>query len=242
MKNINILPTELPSRLYYNMLDKTYQLSEYPKYHTYIKPTHNIYITSEEDINENDYIITKDGRLVEVSYLLSNDIEGGSKIILTTDSKLIKDGVQSIDNEFLEWFVNNQSCERISLTIRSAWLANGLIIDFYKITIPTEEPNQEIELGIPKGKLNVLFGENQSNKKIEEVAERYASGRCTAKVMHKGLTDAIKFGANWQKERSYSEEEVKDIIGQTIEKFYKHRYTLTKAEMKEQWLEQFKKN
>lgn len=48
-------------------------------------------------------------------------------------------------------------------------------------------------------------------------------------------------GVNWQKERSYSEEEVKNIVYETIEKFYKHFYTLTKAEMKEQWFEQFKK-
>ena len=43
-----------------------------------------------------------------------------------------------------------------------------------------------------------------------------------------------------QTEIMYSEEEVKDIVEQTIEKFYKHFYTLTKAEMKEQWFEQFK--
>ncbi len=48
-------------------------------------------------------------------------------------------------------------------------------------------------------------------------------------------------GAKWQQERSYSEKEVKDIVDETIEKFYKHFYTLTKAEMKEQWFEQFKK-
>ena len=49
-------------------------------------------------------------------------------------------------------------------------------------------------------------------------------------------------GANWQAERMYSEEEVKDIVEQTIEKFYKHTYAdKTKAEMKELWLEQFKK-
>jgi hypothetical protein len=56
-----------------------------------------------------------------------------------------------------------------------------------------------------------------------------------------GYKKAALIGKEWQAERSYSEEEVKDIIGQTIEKFYKHRYTLTKAEMKEQWFEQFKK-
>ena len=51
----------------------------------------------------------------------------------------------------------------------------------------------------------------------------------------------FKKGAKWQQERMYSEEEVKDIVEKTIEKFYKHFYTLTKAEMKEQWFEQFKK-
>jgi hypothetical protein len=35
------------------------------------------------------------------------------KIILTTDLDLIKDGVQSIDNEFLEWFVKNQVVMRL---------------------------------------------------------------------------------------------------------------------------------
>ena len=48
-------------------------------------------------------------------------------------------------------------------------------------------------------------------------------------------------GYKLAQERSYSEEEVKNIVDKTIEKFYKHFYTLTKVEMKEQWFEQFKK-
>jgi hypothetical protein len=45
-----------------------------------------------------------------------------------------------------------------------------------------------------------------------------------------------------EEQRGYSEEEVKNIVDQTIEKFYKHRYAdKTKAEMKELWFEQFKK-
>ena len=52
----------------------------------------------------------------------------------------------------------------------------------------------------------------------------------------------MKEGANWQAERMYSEEEVRDIVEQTIEKFYKHTYAdKTKAEMKELWFEQNKK-
>jgi hypothetical protein len=39
----------------------------------------------------------------------------GKKIILTTDQDLIKDGVQAIDDEFLEWFTNNPSCEEVEV-------------------------------------------------------------------------------------------------------------------------------
>lgn len=36
------------------------------------------------------------------NYYLKTDV-GYKKIILTTDTNLIKDGVQAIDDEFLEW-------------------------------------------------------------------------------------------------------------------------------------------
>jgi hypothetical protein len=41
--------------------------------------------------------------------------KGCQKIILTTDQELIKDGVQAIDDEFLEWFVKNPSCESVEV-------------------------------------------------------------------------------------------------------------------------------
>ncbi len=37
------------------------------------------------------------------------------KIILTTNNLLIKDGVQAIGDEFLEWFVKNPSCEFVNV-------------------------------------------------------------------------------------------------------------------------------
>jgi len=48
-------------------------------------------------------------------------IQGGCStkvgtIILTTNKLLIKDGVQAIDDEFLEWFVKNPSCEEVEIT------------------------------------------------------------------------------------------------------------------------------
>ena len=101
-----------------------------------------LYIISDtENINENNYIVTTDNRLVQVSYLLSKDLEGAYKVVFTTNKLLIKDGVQAIDNEFLEWFVKNPSCEKVIVT--------NLYGDFnpikyeYKIILPKEEPKQE---------------------------------------------------------------------------------------------------
>jgi translation initiation factor 2 alpha subunit (eIF-2alpha) len=74
---------------------------------------------------------------------------------------------------------------------------------------------------------------------LEEVAEKVS--RAFDNDNYKALMDLVKEGANWQAERMYSEEEVRNIVEQTIEKFYKHRYVETKSEMKELWFEQFKK-
>jgi len=91
-------------------------------------------ISNTENVNENCWIITDD-KLVQVSYLLSNEVVKGNKIILTTNKLLIKDGVQAIDDEFLEWFVQNPSCEEVKIE------DYGTLYNFrYLILIPQEEP------------------------------------------------------------------------------------------------------
>jgi hypothetical protein len=67
------------------------------------------------------------------------DVELPKKIILTTDQDLIKDGVQAIDDEFLEWFVKNPSCEWVEIQCRYNFYA-GQDLTHYKIIIPQEEP------------------------------------------------------------------------------------------------------
>ena len=66
------------------------------------------------------------------------------KIILTTNKLLIKDGVQAIDNEFLEWFVKNPSCEEVEVKMNQGryfdYGGNVHITNAYKIIIPKEEP------------------------------------------------------------------------------------------------------
>lgn len=94
--------------------------------------------TNQRDINskkyweEEDYYITK--------------------IILTTDQDLIKDGVQGISDYFLEWLVNNPTCEYVKVdlipvnTFGSEITVNGYGFDkfIYKITIPQEESKYPI--------------------------------------------------------------------------------------------------
>jgi hypothetical protein len=149
MKNIHLIPTEKASEFYsingkHKLANSTMAMDWYISSVGY-KP-HNIYITSEEeDFNENDYVITKDGRLVQVSYLLSKDLDGAFKVVIASDPDLIADGVQAIDDEFLEWFVKNPSCEWVEVkkgfADGTAWGYNFLD---YKIIIPQEEPKQEI--------------------------------------------------------------------------------------------------
>jgi hypothetical protein len=63
------------------------------------------------------------------------------KIILTTNKLLIKDGIQPIPNEFLEWFVKNQICEKVKV---EGHIYKGQDETEYKIIIPKEEQKQHI--------------------------------------------------------------------------------------------------
>jgi hypothetical protein len=174
MKNIHIIPTEKPSELYINMqgiLSKSNSLL------LRLKSRH-IYITSDEKIKEGDYgLIGKDiGKIiingdgyeflmgVAISYEYADFYylqEVCKKIVLTTDQDLIKDGVQSIPDEFLEWFVKNPSCESVEVILYLKSITNPITNEDYptvqyrhfdlnkmickyeyKIIIPKEEVKQ----------------------------------------------------------------------------------------------------
>jgi len=128
MKNIHLLPTEKPSRLLLSgfgtlFLTPPMEVKSSDKYQ-------NIYITNSEEIKEGDivYSTKQDYNIQKVSKDLVQayrDSGHYKKIILTTDQDLIADGVQSFDDELLEWLVKNPSRE------------------FVEINIPQEEPKQE---------------------------------------------------------------------------------------------------
>lgn len=190
-KNIWLLPTNEPSRFSLNSSGK-YHLTNQLYTNSPNFTNQNIYITSDEDINENDYIITKDGRLVQVSYLLSKDLQGASKVILTTDTKLIADGVQPIPDEFLEWFVKNPSCERVEVKKGFAdGSAYGYDFLSYKIIIPKVSKPTSMENKTPMQELIEYIELNQPKNKI---------------------TDGI-----WSKEKSLLEKEKELILNTFID-------------------------
>ena len=164
MKNIHLLPTDKPSRLSYVICTEKITLTlfedEMEKGKRFFP--RNIYITSDEEIKEGNWCIDNRNvlnKIINVStngYVMfknGNSIKNtnSKKIILTTDDRLIKDGVQPIEDYFLEWFVKNPSCEYVEIKkgsynlspmeemLEKEYVPKGTF-DTYKIIIPQEEP------------------------------------------------------------------------------------------------------
>jgi hypothetical protein len=144
MKNIHITPTDKETRLYLSNYGKELNLASHPK--TLYTTGQHIYITSDEEIKEGDWCLDKfnqrwklkDKKLIAfdsqgIKKFSTDNILGHEckKIILTTDQDLINDGVQSIDDEFLEWFLKNPNCEWVEI---EKYCRNGLC---------EEEPGEE---------------------------------------------------------------------------------------------------
>jgi hypothetical protein len=203
MKNIHLLPTEKPSRLF--KFANELHLDTTPKdyYKKYI-----LYITSDEEIKEGDWFITKTNDVLKVQKPEKSYDPIGKKIILTTDQDLINEGVQAIDDEFLEWFVKNPSCESVEVELKNDWnLEKGLTMPnfFYKIITTEKEPKQsnwqfEISSG-HNGYRNTITGEwiyeseylkilnkpKQERLKDIELEEVFGSSHCQFSVIENSL-------------------------------------------------------
>jgi hypothetical protein len=144
MKNIHVLPTSQPSTLIKDLWKNTFFLvGDFATNHTDFKAQH-IYITSDEKFVIDEYItdgievIKSTPKLVDGQGLLNR--RDWKKVILSTDQDLIKDDVQAIDDEFLEWFVQNPSCEEVE-TERFYSMSQSTYSGIeYEIIIPKEEP------------------------------------------------------------------------------------------------------
>jgi len=220
MKNIHLLPTDKPSRLF--KFANELHLDTIPK--DYYKK-YNIYITSDEKIKEGDVVIHNFGMGYELEIPCDSDnlkSNTRSKIILTTDQDLIADGVQAIDDEFLEWFVKNPSCESVEVEKRYSDFTVDPFVG-YKIIIPQEEPKQET---------------------LEEAAKILYPDGCDGTDRSAEIYRRIFIeGAKWIAERMYSEEEVIELLTQRSKHFGTNVKPFQELLLKQdlEWFEQFKK-
>ena len=242
MKNIHTLPTDKPSRLLKDLVDRTYQLKKEVSYGNRFELPLNIYITSDEEIKEGDWCyhpLLKGGSIIQSKF--NNPNSTMKKIILTTDQDLIKDGVQAIDYEFLEWFVKNPSCEFVEMKLLDAeeklweeyYKKNSIYPKYpwyYKIIIPKEEHEQfEDEFEFQSRIINKVWDEDKQET-LEEVAE----------ILYPNYQQEIFIkGAKWQAERMYSEEEVVNILIKAYEDIGKRK--IPNQVVLASWFEQFKK-
>jgi len=229
MKNIHLVPTDRPSRLRIgdngNFVFGIIQTSIQSKNDDFTNQ--HIYITSDEEIKErnwtfdgeNPYKWTKDDVEDCLYNPSSENYKGCKKIILTTDEDLIKDGVQAIDDEFLEWFVKNPTCEFVPII--TTIVSNS---PTYKTNIGFEswrkEPKQEI---------------------LEEAAEKWVFETNGHKWSNNDDSAGDNYGsfiegAKWQAERMYSEKEVWKLLNKLNETL-----NIGSDLTLEQWFEQFKK-
>ena len=238
-KNLWVLPTDKPSRLYLTtheyIFEEGYSLS------TDECENKHIYITSDKEIKPNIYCFIN-GVLCKTELLedkiVSRQLPGGatmdvckseySEIILTTDQELIKDGVQAIPDEFLEWFVKNPSCERVEV---QKWF-DGVDFLEYKIIIPKEEPKtvfDQLEVGKDYKQEVFELGEEPKQETLEEAKERYLD----SPTPH-SYRLAVEFGAKWQ------QEQILDFLYSEITE--RRDYSASKmCEKVIEFIEQFKK-
>ena len=254
MKNIRIIPTDKPSKLIiYSTLLNEYRLLNEPVLDW--KHKINIYITSDEEIKEGDWFLD-DNNQISHSYRLSHvKFANPKKIILTTDQDLIKDGVQAIDDEFLQWFVDNPSCERVEIES----FVNGNIERFYEILIPKKESKQDLEkemfeleqeLDIPSH-----LRWHNSKPKQETLEEAYwelvdKKAELNNTIDLNAYANGVVDGVKWQAERSFSLEQIDELFfgdeGGYFDEFLDYRLGLTGSQGKnkitfKEWFEQFKK-
>jgi len=194
----------------------------------------HIYITSDEEIKKGDWCIYKTGEIIQ--YLVKLNTDNLKKIILTTDQDLIKDGVQKINDEFLEWFVKNPSCEEVAVGTWSNLAKQG---NLYHIIIPKEEQKQHLidmmrgdeELGLyeepkqekpvqVKGGDNVIFPSSTTitfkpkQETLEEIVREYYpdENQCIKRI-------AFRRGYTECKEKMYSEEDMKQFAWECVANF-----------------------
>ena len=224
----------------------------------------NIYITNSEEIKKGDWFMSDFNsfpihnikELSERGGTLGwkqKDLKNNLKIILTTDQDLI--GVQPIDDEFLEWFVKNPSCEWVEVEdtclevgVCDCAMNENCLKPGYTIIIPQEEPKQELNLNCFDCNKSLQYCTcmedtiNMKQETLQEVKD-LSYYKANAEENYLAVPISVLRYISELEERMYSEEELKSTFkigfnigyGSTVQELD------LKNEHCDKWFEQFKK-
>jgi len=205
MKNIHVLPTDNPSRLLKTIPKGNLILSKLITSGSHWE-NQNIYVTSDEEIKEGDYFWKPDCNMIFKAEYTPH--KGCQKVILTTDLDLIKDGVQGIDDEFLEWFVKNPSCDEVE--VGYGWIRL------------TETDNEGYWVSIPDNQFEMQQEEpKQDYSKIKEGLKKSIEGKAhfIQHFKNGGTVEEfkpLKTSEEPKQEKMYSEEEVLELLQKAL--------------------------
>jgi hypothetical protein len=165
MKNIHLILTEKPSRLQINKYNKLFLSLEPREYSDCVNQ--NIHITFDEKPKQGEWSLYQNKIHKCIEDIIGDEFK---KIILTTDQDLIKEGVQAIPDEFLDWFIENPSCEKVDFRLLAKLnKSTKKYEDFWEIFIPEEEPKFEdsIENSVNIMSIaNSMFGKKEEPKPV----------------------------------------------------------------------------
>jgi hypothetical protein len=213
MKNIHKIYTTKESRLH-----DTFNVLRLEDFYDISPCNLNVYVTKEdEDIHDGDFVITANGLLVHVTYLLSPDLVGASKVVLTSDIALNEVDVQATDDEFLEWLVKNPSCEYVDLIGLRKEVDDYEFLG-YEIIIPKGEAKTYVMKGEAKTyvmKDGYLIPKEEDVE--EETIEEYFLSSMKNVLQYKNDAQAIRFmekyyEAKKEEEGVYNEEEIMNMF------------------------------
>lgn len=238
--NIHLLTTKKPTKLhnkngslygkYTKLYIKEFQGNEYNSFH--------MYITSDDDIKERDWVYCNIDNTVDMANDRTNyHRDKFKKIILTTDPDLIKNGIQAIDDKFLEWFVKNPTCDEVEILRCS-------IEGLYTLSLKEKFKQETLEKAaerLRKYKYGIFISKDADVK-----------GQLVIDTANAAFLSGMIEGAKWQEEKSYNNEDLgmlldfvskKYNISNGIGWFHSHESVkdISSKEVLNKWFEQFKK-
>ena len=233
MKNIHVLSTEKPSRILRGLDGiRIFENEVSPDNEWCVNV--NIHITNDEEIKDGDKRINNYQRKPKGEEIPSK------KIILTTDQDLIKNGVQTIDDEFLEWFVKNPSCEFAHLGFKSI-IGDSETKRTWKIIIPKEEPKKLYDLPLAINNVTMSCTSKPKQETLEEASEKWVFETNGHKWSNNDDTAGDNYGSfiagsKWQQEQY-------EIL---FDEYHEYTVDCIEVELKrplpfKNWFKQFKK-